>query len=81
MSLKIGFVALSGVLILSSSSAFAFKDYCTPKLNTYLETVQQTVDSKYVPARQKEVAQKILDRVKSSRNETKDCVLLDKFLP
>lgn len=71
----------SSALVLSSSSAFAFKDYCTPKLEAYLENVQSTVNSKYTPQRQKEVAQKILDKVKASRNETKDCVLLDKLLP
>jgi len=81
MSLKIGFCILGSALVLSSSSAFAYKDYCTPKLNKYLESVQSTVDNKYLPDRQKAVAQKILDRVKDSRNDTKDCVLLDKFLP
>ncbi|RNF49623.1 hypothetical protein EBI00_11850 [Marinomonas hwangdonensis] len=64
-----------------STNAFAFEDYCTPKLNTYLESVQKTVDSKYVAQRQKDVAQKILDRVKNSRNDTEDCVLLSKLLP
>ncbi|BFM48071.1 hypothetical protein [Marinomonas sp. THO17] len=64
-----------------SSSLLAFDDYCTPKLNTYIKNVQKTVDSKYISQRQKEVAQKILDRVKNSRNDTKDCVLLDKLLP
>ncbi|MGB3384114.1 MAG: hypothetical protein WBA64_05530 [Marinomonas sp.] len=81
MFLRFGFIAFSGVLVLSSFSVFAFDDYCTPKLDVYLKTTQETVESKYVPERQKEVAQKILDKVKASRNDTKDCVLLDKLLP
>ena len=81
MLLRFGFVVVSGVIALSSTSALAYEDYCTPKLETYLKTTQATVDSKYVSERQKEVAQKILDKVKASRNETKDCVLLDKLLP
>jgi ABC-type transport system substrate-binding protein len=64
-----------------SSNTLAFEDYCTPKLDAYLSNVQKTVDSKYVSQRQKEVAQKILDRVKASRDDTGDCVLVDKLLP
>lgn len=82
MSLKkIALLPLMGLIMGFSTSALAFDDYCTPKLNTYIKNVQKTVDSKYVSQRQKDVAQKILDRVKNSRNETKDCVLLDKLLP
>lgn len=72
---------LSTALLFGSTGALAFDDYCTPKLNKYLDNVQKTVDSKYVSERQKEVAQKILDKVKASRNDTKDCVLIDKLLP
>lgn len=64
-----------------SSNAFAIEDYCTPKLNTYLESVQKTVDAKYVAQRQKDVAQRILDRVKNSRNDTEDCVIFSRLLP
>ncbi|RBO82730.1 hypothetical protein [Marinomonas aquiplantarum] len=71
----------TGLLGLSSTSLFAFDDYCTPKLNKYLDNVQKTVDSKYISSRQKDVAQKILDKVKNSRNDTEDCVLIDKLLP
>ncbi|MGB0781615.1 MAG: hypothetical protein ACPGRG_00505 [Marinomonas sp.] len=74
-------VLLSSAALLGSSSVLAFDDYCTPKLNKYLENVQNTVDSKYISQRQKDVAQKILDKVKNSRNETEDCVLIDKLLP
>lgn len=81
MKFKAPLVVISATLLFSSSSVFAMKDYCTPKLNVYLETVQNTLDSKYVAQRQKDVAQKIMDKVKASRNETKDCVLLDKLLP
>ncbi|MBJ7539041.1 hypothetical protein [Marinomonas transparens] len=73
--------AIASCVVLTSSNVLAVDDYCTPKLNTYLKNVQKTVDSKYVSQRQKEVAQKILDKVKGSRNETKDCVLIDKLLP
>ena len=72
---------LSVTASFTSTSVLAFDDYCTPKLNVYLSNVQKTVDSKYVSDRQKEVAQKVLDKVKVSRNDTKDCVLLDKLLP
>ncbi|UTV97887.1 hypothetical protein KDW99_11315 [Marinomonas rhizomae] len=72
---------VSTVALFASTSALAFDDYCTPKLNAYLGNVQKTVDSKYISDRQKEVAQKILDKVKASRNDTKDCVLIDKLLP
>ncbi|GGN25576.1 MULTISPECIES: hypothetical protein [Marinomonas] len=72
---------VSAVTIATSSNALAFDDYCTPKLDAYLSNVQKTVDSKYVSQRQKDVAQKILDRVKANRNETGDCVLVDKLLP
>ncbi len=71
----------TSILGLSSNSLFAFDDYCTPKLNKYLDNVQKTVDSKYISSRQKDVAQKILDKVKNSRNDTEDCVLIDKLLP
>ncbi|WP_421852773.1 hypothetical protein [Marinomonas sp.] len=72
---------LSAAASFTSTSALAFDDYCTPKLNAYLGNVQKTVESKYVAQRQKDVAQKILDKVKASRNDTKDCVLIDKLLP
>ncbi|NVK73626.1 hypothetical protein C0J08_10045 [Marinomonas sp. CT5] len=72
---------VSAAALLSSTSALAFDDYCTPKLNAYLGNVQKTVESEYISDRQKEVAQKILDKVKASRNDTKDCVLIDKLLP
>jgi len=72
---------VSAAVLLSSTSALAFDDYCTPKLNAYLGNVQKTVESEYISDRQKEVAQKILDKVKASRNDTKDCVLIDKLLP
>ena len=75
-------VALVSVTTLfTSTGALAFDDYCTPKLDAYLSNVQKTVDSKYVSERQKDVAQKVLDKVKASRNDTKDCVLIDKLLP
>ena len=77
--LSVGLVGISAFL--TSTSALAFDDYCTPKLDAYLSNVQKTVDSKYVSERQKDVAQKILDKVKASRNDTKDCVLIDKLLP
>ncbi|RBP80574.1 hypothetical protein EBI01_14890 [Marinomonas rhizomae] len=79
VSLSTALVSIS--LSLASTSVLAFDDYCTPKLEAYLDNVQKTVDSKYVSSRQKEVAQKILDKVKASRNDTKDCVLIDKLLP
>ena len=72
---------VSAAALLTSTNTLAFEDYCTPKLDVYLSNVQKTVDSKYVSERQKEVAQKVLDKVKVSRNDTKDCVLLDKLLP
>lgn len=72
---------LSVAASFTSTSVLAFDDYCTPKLNAYLGNVQKTVESKYVAQRQKDVAQKILDKVKASRNDTKDCVLIDKLLP
>lgn len=72
---------VSAAALLISTNTLAFDDYCTPKLNVYLGNVQKTVDSKYVSERQKDVAQKVLDKVKTSRNDTKDCVLLDKLLP
>jgi len=81
MKFKVPLVVMAAALFFSSSSVFAKTDYCTPKLNAYLETVRDTLDSKYVSQRQKDVAQKIMDKVKASRNETKDCVLLDKLLP
>lgn len=75
-------IALIGVAtFFTSTGALAFDDYCTPKLNIYLSNVQKTVDSEHVSDRQKDVAQKILDKVKASRNDTKDCVLIDKLLP
>ncbi|ETI62047.1 hypothetical protein [Marinomonas profundimaris] len=74
-------IALVSAAVFTSSHSFAFDDYCTPKLNTYLKNVEKTVESKYVSQRQKDVAQKVLDKVKASRNETKDCVLIDKLLP
>lgn len=75
-------VALVGVAALfTSTGALAFDDYCTPKLDLYLNNVQKTVDSEHVSERQKDVARKILDKVKASRNDTKDCVLIDKLLP
>jgi hypothetical protein len=74
-------IALVSAAIFTSGQSFAFDDYCTPKLNTYLKNVEKTVESKYVSQRQKDVAQKVLDKVKASRNETKDCVLIDKLLP
>lgn len=83
MLFKSAFVGalLSTFLAFGSAGALAFDDYCTPKLNKYLDNVQKTVDSKYVSQRQKDVAQKILDKVKASRNDTEDCVLIDKLLP
>ncbi|QRV23887.1 hypothetical protein [Marinomonas foliarum] len=83
MSFKKTFsVALvSAAAVVASTGAFAFEDYCTPKLDIYLSNVQKTVDSEHVSDRQKDVAQKILDKVKASRNDTKDCVLIDKLLP
>ncbi|NLQ18906.1 hypothetical protein HGG82_14960 [Marinomonas sp. M1K-6] len=83
MSLKSSFCVtfVGAAAILASSHTLAYDDYCTPKLNKYLSNVQKTVDSKYVSQRQKDVAQKVLDRVKSSRDETGDCVLVDKLLP
>lgn len=78
-SLSVGLIGISAFL--TSTSALAFDDYCTPKLDVYLSNVQKTVDSKYVSERQKDVAQKVLDKVKASRNDTKDCVLIDKLLP
>jgi|GEM_PF-1562619 hypothetical protein len=78
-SLSVAF--FSSVVVFASSNALAFEDYCTPKLDAYLSNVQKTVDSKYVSQRQKDVAQKILDRVKANRNDTGDCVLVDKLLP
>lgn len=72
---------LSVAASFTSTSVLAFDDYCTPKLDVYLSNVQKTVDSKYVSQRQKDVAQKILDRVKASRDDTGDCVLVDKLLP
>lgn len=83
MSLKSSLCAtlMSAAAILVSSNTLAFDDYCTPKLNAYLSNVQKTVDSKYVSQRQKDVAQKVLDRVKASRDNTGDCVLVDKLLP
>jgi hypothetical protein len=82
MSLKTSLsYALVVVAASTSSYTLAFDDYCTPKLDAYLKNTQKTVDSKYISERQKDVAQKILDKVKGSRNETKDCVLIDKLLP
>lgn len=78
-SLSVGLIGISAFL--TSTSVLAFDDYCTPKLDAYLSNVQKTVDSKYVSERQKDVAQKVLDKVKASRNDTKDCVLIDKLLP
>ncbi|TYL47966.1 hypothetical protein [Marinomonas sp. IMCC 4694] len=78
---SLSIVLVSATAIFTSGHSFAFDDYCTPKLNTYLENVEKTVDSKYISQRQKDVAQKILDKVKASRNDTKDCVLIDKLLP
>lgn len=77
----ISFSALFFYAFSVSSYTFAYEDYCTPKLSAYLKSVQTSVDSKYVSERQKEVAQKILDKVKASRNDTEDCVLIDKLLP
>jgi len=78
---SLSFAVVGVVAVFTASQSLAFDDYCTPKLNAYLKNVQETVDSKYVSQRQKDVAQKILDKVGASRNETKDCVLIDKLLP
>ncbi|PJE54539.1 hypothetical protein TY87_15075 [Marinomonas sp. BSi20584] len=78
-SLSVALVSVTALF--TSTGALAFDDYCTPKLDAYLSNVQKTVDSKYVSERQKDVAQKVLDKVKASRNDTKDCVLIDKLLP
>lgn len=82
MLFKPSFTALlvGTVAIVGSSGALALDDYCTPKLNDYLEKLEKTVDSKYLPDSQKETAQKVLDRVKASRNETEDCILVDKLM-
>lgn len=66
-------------LSLFSTTASAFDDFCTPKLETYLDGLQKTVDSKYMPSSKKEAAQSILDKVAASRNEKGDCVLVDEL--
>ncbi|MCV2402799.1 hypothetical protein OFY17_07865 [Marinomonas sp. C2222] len=78
---KIAFATGVSFVLLSSSQAFAIKDFCTPKLESYIEKTQKIVDSKYVSGSKKETAQKLLDKIKSSRNETNDCVIVDKLLP
>ncbi|MBR7889880.1 hypothetical protein J9B83_13205 [Marinomonas sp. A79] len=82
MHYKLSFsvVLLASAAILGSSNALALEDYCTPKLNDYLEKLEKTVDSKYLPDSQKETAKKVLERVKASRNETEDCILVDKLM-
>jgi len=72
-------VFLSSLIVMTSSHVLAIDDYCTPKLNSYLEKAEKTVDSKYISSRQKEVAQKVIDKVKASRNETNDCILMDEL--
>ena len=79
--LSLSTALLSSLIAMTSTNALAIDDYCTPKLNSYLEKAEKTVDSKYISSRQKEVAQKIIDKVKASRNETNDCILVDKLLP
>ncbi|SBS29737.1 hypothetical protein MSP8887_02870 [Marinomonas spartinae] len=81
MSLKLPLIVVATTLVFSSSSVFASKDYCTPKLNLYLKGIHDTVNSQYVSERQKEVAKKILDKVKANRDKMGDCALLDKLLP
>ncbi|MBJ7553370.1 hypothetical protein [Marinomonas spartinae] len=81
MSLKLPLIVMTTALVFSSSSVFATKDDCTPKLNLYLQGIHDTVSSKYVSERQKEVAQKILEKVKANRDKMGDCALLDKLLP
>jgi uncharacterized protein YycO len=75
--LFIAFSITTAALI--STNAFAIDDYCTPKLEDYLEKAQKTVDSKYIPESKKDAAQKVLDKVKASRNETNDCILMDEL--
>ena len=72
-------VFLGTVTALVSTSALAIDDYCTPKLESYLKNAQETVDSKYMPTDQKDIAQQVLDKVKASRNETNDCILVDEL--
>ena len=81
MSMKTSLLALTlAVATMGSTNALALDDYCTPKLNDYLEKLQATVDSKYMPSSQKETAQKVLDKVSASRNEEGDCIILEKIL-
>ncbi|GAB3475519.1 hypothetical protein [Marinomonas epiphytica] len=74
---------LTGICVVSmsvgSSALLAFEDYCTPKLESHIQTLQKTVDSKYMPSSQKKTAQAILDKVNASRNEKGDCVLVDEL--
>ncbi|MCB5160439.1 hypothetical protein [Marinomonas algarum] len=81
MSLKnsVSALALSVACLVGSTSVFALEDFCSPRLDTYLKGLQKTVDSKYMPDSQKETAQKVMDKIKASRNETQDCVLMEKL--
>lgn len=81
MTMKASLIALTlAAATLGSTNALALDDYCTPKLNDYLEKLQETVDSKYMPSSKKETAQKILDKVSESRNEEGDCILMKEIM-
>ncbi|ETX11605.1 hypothetical protein MUS1_10060 [Marinomonas ushuaiensis DSM 15871] len=77
--LSLSVVFFTSLTALTSTNAFAIDDYCTPKLNSYIEKAEKTVDSKYISSSQKEMAQKVIDKVKASRNETNDCILMDEL--
>lgn len=74
-------IFLSSLVALMSPNALAIEDICTPELNAYLEKAEKIVDTKYISSSKKKSAQAIIDKVKASRNETHDCILVDKLLP
>lgn len=83
MRFKLSFssILLPSLAVLVSTNALAIDDFCTPELNSYLEKAEKIIDTKYISSSKKEAAQKIIDKVKASRNETNDCILVDKLLP